>query len=343
MTPIKIGNKNCGAGRPVFIAMEIGATLTEFDSALHLLDAASAAGVDALKVQILNPDKLVGDPAIRVAWTNNDGRLRSATMLEILNRRVLAPEEWATLATATHAKHLAFIATVDFPDTLELACRIEADALKACSGDINNLAWLAEMAKRGLPMMIDTGHATIGEIERAVDTIVAAGNEQIVIHIQGSGYPTRLEAINLQVITTLKQLFPECVIAFSDHSVGHDMDVAAVALGAAMVEKTLTLDRTQDGPEHVMSVEPQEAAIFVQSIRALEIALGCPRRILTDAERSAKQNARRSLYAGPHGTFEWRRPGSGIEPPDLERIPLQTLKSTHQLPAGHRIMWEDLL
>ena len=349
MNPLPIGKRLLGDGQPCFLAFEVGPTLTGFDSAMELLAVTQQAGADALKVQILNADKLVGDPALEVGWTEANGTVWHGPLCDILRRRALTDEQWATLAHATHAAGLAFIATVDFRETLALAVKIGADAIKVCSGDVNNAEWIAEVARAGLPLMLDTGHATLGEVERAVDACLAAGNDRVVIHVNPSGYPGRLESINLRLLPTLWRVFPELVIGFSDHNVGRDMDAMAVALGAAMIEKTLTLDRTQAGPEHMFSLEPHEAAGFVQAMRELEVALGRPRRVLTDAERVARRAARRSpfttraLAAGERvgdDDIEWRRPAGGIEPPDWPL--LKGRRVVRDLSAGQMLRLEDL-
>jgi sialic acid synthase SpsE len=171
----------------------------------------------------------------------------------------------------------------------------------------------------------------------------------VIVHQCPSGYPARLESVNLNIIPTLIRLFPECVIGFSDHNLGYEMDAAAVALGSRMIEKTLCLSREEPWPEYGFSTTPAEAPRFVEAIRAVEAGLGLARRVLTDQERRSKVSARRSAYtraAIAEGEvltpdlIEWRRPGGGIEPPDGARlIGWQLLRS---LPAGHRLDWDYL-
>ncbi len=295
-------------------------------------------------MQILDAARLVGDPDLTVAWRDTDDREHIDDMREILRRRALTRDEWIEVGTAAHARGLLFFATVDFPTSLDIACRAGADSLKVASGDITHRAWIEEMAEVGLPIQIDTGNAGLGEIEAAVEACAAVGNKSVVIHAVPSGYPARLESINLRVITTLRQVFPEYVVAFSDHTVGRDMDVAAVALGAAMVEKTLTLDRTAYGPEHAFSLEPDEAEGFVRAIRDVEQAMGSPRRVLGEVERQARRGARRSAYVLrdlAEGTvigaddLDWRRPGGGIEPPEIGWVVGRT--AARNLTAGERV------
>jgi sialic acid synthase SpsE len=181
-----------------------------------------------------------------------------------------------------------------------------------------------------------------------VEIITAAGNERIIIHHCPSGYPARLESINLKILTTLRQMF-EFPVAFSDHTPGWDMDVAAVALGANMVEKTHTLDRRTRSAEHIMSLEPDEAAAFVRAIRDVEVALGRPRRRMSEEEARGKLKARRSLFLtrglrrGERLTadlVDWRRPGTGIVPADGRHALGRAVR--RDLPAGALVRWDDL-
>jgi sialic acid synthase SpsE len=198
-------------------------------------------------------------------------------------------------------------------------------------------------------VQLDTGNATIGEVEEAVDICRSEGNNNIIIHNCPSGYPARLESINLKLIPTLKRMFPEYPIAYSDHTPGWEMDVAAVALGANLVEKTITTDRTTRSVEHIFSLEPTEMKDFVQTIRDIETALGQTRRILYPEEREKRKNVRRSAHL-KHAVnkrselklenIEFRRPGFGIAPNTLES--LLGCRYRYDLEAGHRLSFSDL-
>ncbi len=151
------------------------------------------------------------------------------------------------------------------------------------------------------------------------------------------------------MIATLRQMFPDCAIGFSDHSPGWAMDVAALTLGAALIEKTITLERTRRAPEHIMSLEPQEMRAFVETIRAVEGAMGRPRRSMGPDELERRQRARRSAFLAEEAkkgqwlqslAIIWRRPGCGIAPPDYEK--LTDARLIHDLPAGHMINQTDL-
>jgi sialic acid synthase SpsE len=198
-------------------------------------------------------------------------------------------------------------------------------------------------------LQLDTGNSSLGEIEAAIDVIRAQGNENIIIHQCPSGYPARLDSVNLRVISTLKQMFGYPA-AYSDHTPGWEMDIAAVAMGANLVEKTITLDRTTRSVEHVMSLEPQDMRAFVQAIRDLETAMGSPRRVLKEEERKKRDSIRRSIFLAQPAKkgqklsdvkVEFRRPGFGIGPDQYEDL-LQTTFAA-DLPAGHRLSYTDIV
>jgi sialic acid synthase SpsE len=352
MRPVAIGDRLCGDEAPVFIVFEAGPTHSGLESARRLIEVAAESGADAIKFQILDTDRLMGEKDVELTYKvlGPTGTEDVTEPLEtILRRRELPPDGWRELKRYADKCGITFFATVDYPETLALVRELGCHAVKVASGDLNHWTWLDQVARAGMPVMIDTGSSVIGEVERAVEIITAAGNQDIIIHHCPSGYPARLESINLRIITTLRQMF-EFPIAFSDHTPGWDMDIAAVALGATMVEKTLTLDRRTRSTEHIMSVEPAEAQRFVRAVRELEVALGRPRRIMSADEAKGKLKARRSLFAAralrrgerlAEETVDWRRPGTGIIPADAPRALGRTLARDVQ--AGAMLAWDDLV
>lgn len=352
MRHVAIGDRKCGEGLPVFIVFEAGPTHDGVESARRLIEVAAEAGADAVKFQILDTDRLIGDRDVEMTYKvlGPEGRVEDVTerLETILRRRALAPEEWRELKRYADKCGITFFATVDYPETLALVQEMGCHAVKVASGDLNHHGWLEVVGRAGMPVMIDTGSSTIGEIERAVEILTGAGTVDIVIHHCPSGYPARLESINLRIITTLRQMF-EFPIAFSDHTPGWDMDIAAVALGATMVEKTLTLDRRTRSAEHIMSLEPSEARAFVQAIRDVEVALGTPRRLMSAEEARGKLKARRSLFATrdlrrgerlTEDAVDWRRPGTGIVPAEARYALGRTL--ARDIRAGAMVAWADL-
>lgn len=346
---IRIGDTLCGPGESVYVALEIGGAVDSLETALALTRVAGTAGADAVKVQILDADRLVGDPITTVSYRREDGAIVTELMCALLRRRSLTRDEWHQVKAEADRWGLDFIATVDYDTSLALALDLGADAIKICSGDVNHLAWIHEVGKAGKPVLLDTGHATLGEIESAVDAALDGGAAGVCVHHCPSGYPSPLTSINLRIITTLRQMFgDDVVVGFSDHSPGHDMDVAAVALGACMVEKPLALSRIGPGAESVLSLVSNEAARFVQIMRDLDTALGSPRRHVTPTERQKKQGARRSAFLTrdlPAGApvldaIDWRRPGTGIEPHEVPYLVGRV--AARDLPAGCQLGWGDL-
>ena len=347
-----IGGNAVGPGQQVYIAFEIGGTMSGLVSAMKLVEVAANAGADAIKVQILNPNRLIGgDP--QVAFTDSEGVKRTEPQKDALARRWLPEELWLALAQACRERNLDFIATVDVESSLTTALKAEAAAIKICSGDITNLDWIrlvaANVARRNIPVLLDTGHADLGELERAIDIVTDTGVPCMVHHVAG-GYPASIERVNLAGIPVLAALFPEVAIGYSSHVEAWTIDAAAVALGVHMVEKNLTLDRRKAGPEQSSAIEPANAYEFVQAMHTVQRAMGNVRKRILPAERDGRAAARRCAWLrspAPKGTviakymLEYRRPAvqEGFEPPDERFLIGRTLG--RDLPVGP-ILWSDL-
>ncbi len=351
---VRFGKREVGDDAPVFVTFEAGPTHDGLESAKRLCKLAADAGADAVKFQVLDPDRLVADRKQMFAFDVLVDRATGKTetveepLYDLLCRRSMPESDWRDLKKHCDSLNLAFFATVSFEEDVTLMESLGCDSIKIASADVNYLSFIRRVARTGMCVQLDTGNATIGEIEQAVDAIRREGNENIIIHQCPSGYPARLESINLQIIPTLKRMFPYPV-AFSDHTPGRDMDIAAVALGASLVEKTITEDRTTRSVEHIMSLEPGEMIEFVEAMRDVQTALGGPRRIMHDAELEKRVAVRRSAHltkpvkAGQCLSkieVEFRRPGYGIAPDLYEQLGHRTFKA--DLPAGQMIQLADL-
>ena len=352
---IKIGNREIGDGHPCFITFEAGPTHDGLDSAKRLVKLAAEAGADAIKFQISDPDRLVADKKMPFSYDvlvdRNTGKTETVTepLYDILCRRALTPDQWRNLKEYSDSLGLVFFSTVGFEEDVQLLEELGCHSIKIASADVNHFPLIRRVARTGMNVQLDTGNATVGEVEEAVDVCRSEGNNNIIIHNCPSGYPARLESINLKLIPTLKRMFPDFPIAYSDHTPGWEMDVAAVALGANLVEKTITTDRTTRSVEHIFSLEPEEMKQFIQTIRDVETAMGQNRRVLYPEEREKRKNVRRSAFlkhAVNKGSelkledIEFRRPGYGIAPNALES--LLGYKYKFDLEAGHRLSLSDL-
>lgn len=351
---VTFGKRKVGDRAPCFVTFEAGATHDGLESAKNLIDLTAEAGADAIKFQIIDPDRLVADKkqtfTYKVLIDRETRETKSVTepLYDILCRRALSREEWKEVKFHSDSLGLAFFATIGFFDEIELLEELGCDSIKIASSDVDHWPLIRRAARTGMCIQLDTGNASIGEIEQAVDIVRSEGNENIIIHNCPSGYPARLESINLNIIPMLKQMFPY-PIAYSDHTPGWEMDIAAIALGANLVEKTITKDRTTKSVEHIFSLEPQDMKAFVQIIRDLEVALGSPRRIINPGELEKRMATRRSVFLSEPALkgqlvsnvkVEFRRPGFGIAPNVFES--LLEKKFRLDLPAGHMIKFSDL-
>jgi len=345
--------KQIGDGNPCFITFEAGPTHHGLESAKRLVGLAAEAGADAVKFQMVDAERLVADKAqeftYKVLIDRATGEMEeiSESLYELLCRRMLNPDEWKELKAHSDSLGLAFFASVNFEEDIEMLEALGCHSVKIASSDVNHLPLIRLAARTGMCIQLDTGNATIGEIENAIDVARGEGNENIIIHQCPSGYPARLESINLNIIPTLKRMFPYPV-AYSDHTPGWEMDVAAVAVGANLVEKTITEDRTTRSVEHVFSLEPDDMAAFITTIRDVETAMGTNRRVLHTEERQNRITTRRSTYLKESAAkgqrlgdaaVDFRRPGDGVSPDIYELLVDRTF--TQDLPAGHKLTLGD--
>ena len=325
---IKLGSKYIGDGYPTFITFEAGSTHNGLNSAKQLIREAANSGADAVKFQIFDPDELIQDRSLMYSYDvlldRKTGKTEKITepLYDIFVRRSLEEHEWRELKLFSENLNLTFFATIGDQFGLDVVKSIGCESVKVASADINYVQFLREIAKLGVSIQLDTGSATLGEIEQAIDVVTAAGNNEIIIHNCPSGYPAKLETINLKMIPSLKSLFGYPV-AYSDHSPGGVMDVAAIALGANMIEKTITTDRLTRSVEHIMSLEPHELAQFVKNIRDVERAFGNSRRLMSADDLENRLSVRRSVVLAEPAAkgqklkdvrIKFKRPGFGISP-----------------------------
>ena len=351
---VKIGNDQVGDDQPCYITFEAGPTHDGLNSAKRLVKYASESGANAIKFQIFDPDRLVSDKKQLFSYgilkdrNTNEIEIIEEPLYDILVRRHLSSEQWIDVKKYCDSLGLAFFSTAAFDEDIKLLEQLNCHSIKIASADVNHVPLIKRAAKTGMCIQLDTGMATLGEIEQAVDIIRSQGNENIIIHQCPSGYPARLESINLKVIKTLRNMF-SYPIAFSDHTPGYEMDIAALTLGANMIEKTITEDRMTRSVEHVMSIEPKEMKEFIRVIRDVETGLGTGRRIMHEEEILKRNQNRRSLFLKEsvkkgqslkNCKIEFRRPGNGIAPDQFELI--KNCIFLRDLKCGEQLQLKDL-
>lgn len=323
-----VQGRKVGPGHPCFVIAEAGVNHNgDFDLALQLIDAAKSSGADAVKFQTYKTERLVTAEAPMANYQKvNTGREES--QFDML-RRLEMPDEWhAKLRDYCAAQGVIFMSTPFDELCADFLHKLGMPVFKIPSGELTNLPYLAHISRWGMPMIVSTGMGSIGEVEAAVRTIAASGTPPMALLHCVSSYPTAPRDVNLRAMRTLETAF-RVPVGYSDHAEGNDITLAAVALGACIIEKHLTLDRSLSGPDHKASIEPTDFAAMMRSIRDIEAALGDGRKQPTSAEENTAAVARKSLVVAtdiPAGTvltanhFATRRPGTGLPPEWLPRL-----------------------
>lgn len=281
---IRIGPHPVGKDSPVFILAEIGSNFDgDFEKAKTLIAMARKCGADAVKFQLFRADEFVHP-------------VHEREMYEAVKRNEL-PREWVGgLKKYAEGLGLVFLATPFDLEALDLLARLDVSAIKIASSDITYDELLEKAARLGKPLLLSTGMAYLEEVEAAVKIIEARKNRQIVISHCTSSYPTPPEEVRIYGVQELLERFPYPA-GFSDHSLGIAAPIAAVALGARLIEKHFTLSRSSKGPDHPHSLEPEEFKRMVDEIRVLEKMLRPKNDKLTSGEIKIRDRSRRGLYA----------------------------------------------
>jgi len=342
MRSVKIGGRQVGEGHPVFISFEAGATHGGLDSAKALCKAAAEAGADAVKFQTVRATDLMTKDA-QIEFETPSGR-RSESVRGALERRELGFDDWKRLKDYCDKLKLAFISTPSGPETVDLLAEIGAAAIKVSKSDVNHRVLIDYIARKRLPVILD-GRERFEDVEQAARICESHGLLDIVVMHCPSGYPAQHAGIHLRAIRHIKEIFGYPV-GYSDHSVGTAMNFAAIALGADLIEKTITADRRTEAVEHYMSLEPHELAAFVKEVRAVEAALGDPRIIFSsrvNAEHRRSIQARHAIRAGAVIRLEdldFRRPGTRLAADRYEEVVGRT--AARDIPAGEFLSAADL-
>jgi N-acetylneuraminate synthase len=298
--------------------------------AYRLIDVAAAAGADYVKFQTFRAAALATGSAPKANYQKaTTGHAES--QLEMLKRLELPLEAFADLAACCADKGVAFMSTPFDLEAAHFLANLDMSAFKVSSGDLTNTPFLREIGRIGKPVILSSGMATLGEVEQAVETLERAGTpiEKITLLHCTTEYPAPAEEVNLRAMCTLRTAFPRATIGYSDHTEGIDVPVAAVALGAQVIEKHFTLDRSMEGPDHKASLEPPELAAMVRAIRRVGSALGDGRKAPTASEIPNRLVARKSIVAARSiargETFSAdnlavRRPGNGLSPTRWDEV-----------------------
>jgi N-acetylneuraminate synthase len=319
---IRVAGRAIGGGSPCFVIAEAGVNHNgDVEIAERLVAVAAAAGADAVKFQTFAAERLATTQAPKAEYQREAGDA-GESQYEMLRRLELSPDAHRRLMERCRQQGVLFLSTPFDEQCADLLEELGVAAFKLPSGEVTNLPFLSHVAQKGRPLIISTGMSSLADVERAVQCVEESGNPDFVLLHCVSSYPAAAVDANLRAMRTLAEAFGKPV-GFSDHTEGLEVALAAVALGACVIEKHLTLDRTLAGPDHRASAEPTEFAALVQGIRRVEQALGDGRKRPRPSEAAVAVAARRSLVAARDlsaGTLLTEdlilslRPGTGLPP-----------------------------
>ncbi|MDB5860968.1 MAG: N-acetylneuraminate synthase [Ramlibacter sp.] len=333
----------------VFVIAEAGVNHNgELSLARRLCDVAKSAGADAVKFQTFRAEDLVLPGAPTAGYQAR--QTGESDQFAMLRKLELNEDQHRQLRDHCNGIGIEFFSTPFSEDAVDLLVRLGVKRIKMPSGELTHRALVIKAAATGLPLLLSTGMATLAEVQEALDWVrQARGNtDQVAVLHCTSSYPAADDALNLLALQTLAQA-TGLAIGYSDHSTGIEASLAAVALGATVIEKHITLDRQLPGPDHAASLEPEEFAAMVRGIRRIAHMRGDGLKAPRPEEQDAARVARRSIVALqdiPAGAtvtaamVACRRPATGIAPRDWDRV--LGRKAGVAIPAGTVLQWDQL-
>lgn len=337
---IEIDGRLVGPGHPCFIIAEAGVNHNGNPELAHrLLEVSVQAGADAVKYQTFKAERLATAGAPNARYQSHSTE-QHESQLDMLRRLELSGDVHRELIDGSKRLDVCFLSTPFDELSADFLDELGVSAFKIASGELTNLPFLEHVARKGKPMIISTGMATLEEVESAVRRVEKAGNPPIILLHCVSSYPASPQDVNLRAMLTMAAAFDRPV-GYSDHTMGTDISIAAVALGACVIEKHVTLDRASAGPDHRSSVEPHELAALVKGIRTVEQALGSGVKRPANVELEIASVVRKSVVAaqdipaGSRLTVEMlaiKRPGTGLSPVMRETLVGHCAKV--HIPAG---------
>jgi N-acetylneuraminate synthase len=335
-------------GRTLIIA-EAGVNHNgNIETAMKLIDAAAEAGADYVKFQTFKADKLVSPNAEKADYQAVNTKELRESQLQMLQRLELSERDHYILIDYCKKQNIRFLSTAFDLDSLDFLSQLGMTLFKIPSGEITNLPYLNKVCALAETIILSTGMSTMQEIMEAVAVLKNKSSAKITILHCNTEYPTPYSDVNLLAMIEIKNSL-KLDVGYSDHTLGIEVPIAAVALGAQVIEKHFTLDRTLPGPDHAASLEPDELKAMVQAIRNTEIALGIQNKMPSESEIKNKKVARKSIHLVnlkkrgetiKEEDIEMLRPGDGISPMNMELVIGRTV--VKDLFPGHKISFEDL-
>lgn len=347
MNKITIGKRTVGENYPTFIIAEAGSNHNrDLNQAKKLIEIAAEAEADAVKFQTYSAETLYSKKTVTPDYLK--GKIKQESIWHLI-KDIELPREWqGELADYSRSHGLIFLSTpFDYQAVDELE-ELKVIAYKVASFEIGDLPFLKKIATTKKPIILSTGMASMGDIEDAINVIRGIGDNDIALLHCAINYPPPVEDLNLRVLKTLNQAF-QVPVGFSDHTMSIYIPSICVALGACIIEKHFTINRSLEGPDHKFALEPKELKLMIKNIKETEIILGSPVKKISDSERNLYKLARRSIIARrriPKGKsialedIVIKRPGYGIEPKFLDLVIKRTAKK--DIDEDEIITWDSI-
>jgi len=347
MRVVRVGNRSIGEGQPCFMAAEVGINHNgDMDLAHRMIDAAADSGADAVKFQNYHTEDFISDRSLTHEYVSQGKRVVES-QYDMFKRYEVSPKHLLELRMHCDECHVVFFSTPMSDQGIRELVEVGAPLMKNGSDCLVHLPLIRAMARTGLPTVISTGMATYEDVKDAVDAFRGDGGKDLILLHCTSSYPTPPQDVHLRKITTLGAAF-DCPVGLSDHTDGVVAAIGSVALGACMIEKHFTLDKSLPGPDHRFSADPKEFRSLVESVRFLEKSLGTPEIKPAASEQLGRRDYRLSCVAArelPAGHFltasdiAFRRPGLGFPPKALDDLIKRKLVT--EVRSGHIFMAED--
>ncbi|MFC1952774.1 N-acetylneuraminate synthase [Chloroflexota bacterium] len=325
---VTIGNRSVGENEPCFIIAEAGVNHNgDISFARQLIDLASEAGASAVKFQTFRAEEVVTETAEKAEYQKETTGPQHS-QYELIKSLELGPDDFRELSAYATCKNIVFLSSPFDFGSVDLLDDLGVPAFKIPSGEITNFPLLKYIADKKKPVILSTGMSFLDEVKEALEVIQKSGLRDIILLHCVTSYPTRVRDVNLKAMETLSQTFG-LPVGFSDHTVGINIPIAAVAKGACVIEKHFTLNKSLLGPDHRASLEPVELKAMVSAIREIELGMGDGTKCPTAEEKGNIKATRRSLVARtdiPKGTIitrdqlDIKRPGTGMEPKQINLV-----------------------
>lgn len=347
--PFQIAGRSIGPNDPPYCIAEVGINHNgDLAIAKQMIEAAKAAGADAVKFQTFKAEEFCGDPNQTFTY-QSQGKTLTESMLAMFKRYELPPESWGEIKIHCEAVGINFFSTPQNRSDLDLLMKIGVPAVKVGSDDFTNLPLLRNYAGTELPLILSCGMSDLAEVHQALDTAGWFDGYPVALLLCTSQYPTPPQDANIAKLTTLQQAFPGLLVGFSDHTQGALAAALAVSRGARIFEKHFTLGKDMPGPDHWFSEEPAGLAEWIENIRTADILLGSPFVRPTKAEKEMRLVARRSVVALRDITdgekldntnTGLRRPGGGLAPDMIGKV--FGLTATRNIKKGEKLSLGDM-